>query len=177
MTTWHRLAACLLLGLALLTAALRLLPRAPPRPLPACRHPLALREGGRVRVLCLERASVSAEEVRALLGRRECGAARLAGAERLRAGQLLALEGCRLQPAPLPGTLRLLLGLRLDLNLADQADLEALPRIGPVLARRILEARRARAFGSVDELRRVKGIGPVMLARLRPLTCAADGCQ
>lgn len=60
-------------------------------------------------------------------------------------------------------------GGRLDLNRAGAAELEALPGVGPVLAARILEERRARGgFRTVDELMDVPGIGPVVIERLRP---------
>ena len=57
-----------------------------------------------------------------------------------------------------------------DLNRATAADLEALPGIGPVLAERIVASRaQAGPFASVDDLKRVRGIGPATTARLRPL--------
>ncbi len=57
-----------------------------------------------------------------------------------------------------------------DLNRASVAELDALPGIGPILARRIREHRdRHGPFGSVDELRAVPGIGPALLRRLRGL--------
>lgn len=59
--------------------------------------------------------------------------------------------------------------LVIDLNTATAADLEVLPRIGPALAQRIIEARdRAGGFTSLDELDAVKGIGPRTLEALRP---------
>jgi competence protein ComEA len=55
-----------------------------------------------------------------------------------------------------------------DLNSATEADLETLPGIGPVMAGRLLEFRRAHGrFRSVDELREVPGIGPAKFAALR----------
>ena len=55
-----------------------------------------------------------------------------------------------------------------DVNRAGPAELDALPGIGPVLARRIVEHRgRNGAFRSLEELRAVRGIGPSLLARLR----------
>jgi competence ComEA-like helix-hairpin-helix protein len=58
----------------------------------------------------------------------------------------------------------------LDLNRASQDDLERLPGIGPGLAARIVDSRARRGtFDSVDDLRRVRGIGDTTLARLRPL--------
>jgi competence ComEA-like helix-hairpin-helix protein len=57
----------------------------------------------------------------------------------------------------------------LDLNTATAAELEALPGVGPALARRIVESRqREGRFRSVAELDRVPGIGPSMLSRLAP---------
>lgn len=55
-----------------------------------------------------------------------------------------------------------------DLNAAGTMELEALPGIGPVLARRILEHRaRTGRFRTVEELRAVRGVGPRLLERLR----------
>lgn len=59
--------------------------------------------------------------------------------------------------------------LVIDLNTATAADLEVLPRIGPALAQRIIEARdRAGGFASLEDLDAVKGIGPRTLEALRP---------
>lgn len=56
----------------------------------------------------------------------------------------------------------------LDVNRATAAELEALPGIGPVLAARIVAHRDQQgAFGSVDDLQAVRGIGPSLLADLR----------
>ncbi len=55
-----------------------------------------------------------------------------------------------------------------DLNTADEAALEELPGIGPVLAARIVEWRQQNGqFTSVDELAEVSGIGDKMLQQLR----------
>ncbi|MHB1163831.1 MAG: ComEA family DNA-binding protein [Candidatus Nanopelagicales bacterium] len=60
-----------------------------------------------------------------------------------------------------------------DLNRSDQAALESLPGVGPVLAARILAWRAANgSFRSIDELGEVAGIGQATLARLRPLVRA-----
>jgi competence protein ComEA len=59
--------------------------------------------------------------------------------------------------------------LRVDLDVADSAALEALPGIGPALAARIVADRAARGpFGSLEGLERVKGIGPAVAGRLQP---------
>jgi competence protein ComEA len=56
-----------------------------------------------------------------------------------------------------------------NLNSADQATLESLPGVGPVLAQRILEWRSEHGrFTSVEELREVSGIGDKVFARLQP---------
>ena len=57
-------------------------------------------------------------------------------------------------------------GEPIDLNSAPASALELLPRIGPALAARIVEAR---PFSRVEEVTRVRGIGPRTLERLRPL--------
>ncbi|HEU4452157.1 MAG TPA: ComEA family DNA-binding protein [Longimicrobium sp.] len=55
-----------------------------------------------------------------------------------------------------------------DLNSASAGELEALPGVGPALARRIVEWRAANGrFRAPEDLDRVPGIGPAMLARLR----------
>jgi competence protein ComEA len=60
--------------------------------------------------------------------------------------------------------------LRMDLNRADRAQLLQLPGVGESLAKGILDYREAnKGFRKVDDLRRVGGIGPALLERLRPL--------
>ncbi|KQQ64642.1 ComEA family DNA-binding protein [Microbacterium sp. Leaf320] len=57
---------------------------------------------------------------------------------------------------------------RIDLNTADQAALETLPRIGPALAERIIAWRDENGrFQSVDDLLAVPGIGEKLLAGIR----------
>jgi competence protein ComEA len=57
---------------------------------------------------------------------------------------------------------------KLNVNTADQAQLEELPGIGPSLAGRILEFRQANGpFKNLGELDAVSGIGPAMLGNLR----------
>jgi competence ComEA-like helix-hairpin-helix protein len=58
----------------------------------------------------------------------------------------------------------------LDLNRATVDQLENLPGIGSVKAAAILEARDTRGgFQSMEELEEVRGIGPALVAKLRPL--------
>mgnify|MGYP002624332740 CR=1 FL=1 len=66
----------------------------------------------------------------------------------------------------------------IDVNSADLPDLCLLPGVGPGLAPRIIDARAAVGpFATVDDLTRVKGIGPKTLAKMRPFvtkTARAD---
>lgn len=56
----------------------------------------------------------------------------------------------------------------IDLNTADAATLEQLPRIGPALAERIIQWRDANGrFTVVEDILAVPGIGPKMLEALR----------
>jgi competence protein ComEA len=56
-----------------------------------------------------------------------------------------------------------------DLNSASEAELMALPGIGPARARAILAYRREKgSFAAVADLGRVSGFGPATLARLTP---------
>jgi competence protein ComEA len=58
----------------------------------------------------------------------------------------------------------------LDLNRATVVQLEALPGIGSSKAAAIVAAReQSGGFRSVDELEGVRGIGPALLEKLRPL--------
>ena len=59
---------------------------------------------------------------------------------------------------------------RVNLNTADAAELDTLPRIGPAMAQRIIEWRDANGrFTSVEDLLAVPGIGDKMLESLRDL--------
>ncbi len=55
--------------------------------------------------------------------------------------------------------------VRVSLNSASPEQLESLPGVGPVTARRIVAGR---PYARLEELVRVKGIGPKTLERLRP---------
>lgn len=57
----------------------------------------------------------------------------------------------------------------LNVNTASAHELEALPGIGPALAVRIVDDRTEHGpFKSIEDLDRVRGIGPKTLERLRP---------
>jgi competence protein ComEA len=59
--------------------------------------------------------------------------------------------------------------MRIDANVASKADLRAVPGIGPAIAERIVADRQAEGpFGGIEEIQRVKGIGPKRLELIRP---------
>jgi competence protein ComEA len=59
---------------------------------------------------------------------------------------------------------------RVNLNTATADELATLPRVGPVLAGRIVEMRARRGrFTSISELRDVQGIDRILLGQLRNL--------
>ena len=135
-----------------------------------CRHPLLIARGdGRpARLRCLPRRQVRLSSLLPpscshALGRRE-----------VQAGQrVLRRRGCSVGVEAMPAAWRLALGLRLDLNRASSDALRALPRVGAVIARRIVaRRRRCGPYASVDELIKVRGIGAATLRRLRPLVRA-----
>jgi competence protein ComEA len=58
---------------------------------------------------------------------------------------------------------------KIDVNHADWPELALVPDIGEQLARRIVENRRLNGpFRDLDDLRRVRGIGPRTLETMRP---------
>lgn len=54
-----------------------------------------------------------------------------------------------------------------DVNRAPVSELVTLPGVGPVLAERIVSARRERPFDRLDDLTRIPGVGPATVERLR----------
>jgi len=64
----------------------------------------------------------------------------------------------QVKKAPSPGSV-------LDLNTATEKELQSIKGIGPVLAERIIAVR---PYRTVDDLRKVKGIGPEKLKSIRP---------
>ncbi|TXK17151.1 ComEA family DNA-binding protein [Homoserinibacter sp. GY 40078] len=59
---------------------------------------------------------------------------------------------------------------RVDLNTADVAALDTLPRVGPAIAQRIIDWREQNGpFSSVDDLLAISGIGEKTVEALRPL--------
>ena len=82
-------------------------------------------------------------------------------------GELLLIGVTAAPPAggPAPGAAT---GGRVNINLATLAELDTLPGIGPALAQRIVDYRTAHGgFRSVDELRKVEGIGDAKFAEIK----------
>lgn len=79
------------------------------------------------------------------------------------AGQASSVRsGTADRAAPAPGN------GKVSINAADRGEFESLPGIGPVLAERIIEYRRANGpFRDVTELKKVNGIGEVKFDRIK----------
>ncbi len=76
---------------------------------------------------------------------------------------------CELTVAALPGAQRLALGVPIDVNAASESDLLAIRGIGPVRAGAIVADREENGpYESVEELARVRGIGPITVQRVAP---------
>jgi competence protein ComEA len=95
-------------------------------------------------------------------------------AERRRARPSRASGGARRgsrprEPAPASGADSAAVPvIPVDLDVATEAAIEGLPRIGPVLARRIIEDRETNGpFGSMEGFERVRGVGPAMARALQ----------
>jgi competence protein ComEA len=56
----------------------------------------------------------------------------------------------------------------IDVNVASVEELQRIPKVGPAMAAKIVTARAEKPFGSVDDLRRVSGIGVKTLDAIRP---------
>jgi predicted flap endonuclease-1-like 5' DNA nuclease len=63
------------------------------------------------------------------------------------------------------------LQIAVDINRADAAELASLPGIGPVIAARVIAGR---PYRGVDELERVRGIGPRTVEKLRARAMVTD---
>lgn len=61
---------------------------------------------------------------------------------------------------------------RININTANTAALDTIPGIGPTLAARIIEYRQKHnGFNDVNQLSDVDGIGPKILAKIKPYVC------
>lgn len=83
-------------------------------------------------------------------------------AERLSDGQMIFIGNVQ--------SMELSSDPRINLNLANESDLDSLPGVGPVMAGRIIAWRESnQRFHSIEELQEVPGIGPKVFANLKPL--------
>ena len=87
----------------------------------------------------------------------------------LMAAHWVQLSGWGTRPIEIDRIPRTPVGFRLDLNSANWVELSQLDGIGPTLARRIVSDREQNGgFARVEDLRRVHGIGPRTVDRLKP---------
>lgn len=102
----------------------------------------------------MDQAAVGALALVALVGMAVYWAAHGGGS-----GRLIEIDRAASHPAH----------FQLDINEAGWPELSVLPGVGETLARRIVESRAETGrFADVEDLRRVRGIGPRTLERIRP---------
>jgi len=124
---------------------------------PSCTAPVEVSQSWGTRLGCADEADLAA-------------CAQLEPGDRVSVGA----DGCRVERASMSASMRLLLGLPLDINRVTRQDLTLINGIGPKLASAIVATRRERGrFKRLDDLQDVLGIGPATLAHLRPLLSIA----
>jgi competence ComEA-like helix-hairpin-helix protein len=102
----------------------------------------------------------------------ECRRMPLEGGTEIRLGRVPGCEKYGCVVSPLPERCRYLLGMPLNVNRAEQAELELLPGIGPRLARSIVVVRASVGrFSSPGEFLRVPGIGVRLVERMQGRIC------
>lgn len=128
---------------------------------------------GAARALAAQRAAV--DSAAAVAATRKAAAAARKTAARAAQSKAQAPAQAGRQPKAEPKTQpkaqrRQEIRFPIDVNLATEAELQALPRVGPAMARRIIEYRETVGrFRSLEDLRHVRGIGPATLRVLDPL--------
>ncbi len=64
---------------------------------------------------------------------------------------------------------------RIDVNLADAALLQTLPKVGPTTAQRIIEYRETQGpFETIEQIQEVKGIGPATFEGIKDLIVVSE---
>jgi competence protein ComEA len=75
----------------------------------------------------------------------------------------------RISPGSLPAAYKVTLGIPLSLNTASETELEAIPHIGPSLARKIIDHRlRNGPFTAVEQIKSLPGVGNVRYVQIKP---------
>jgi len=75
----------------------------------------------------------------------------------------------RISPGSLPACYKVTLGIPLSLNTASETELEAIPHIGPSLARKIIHHRsRNGPFTAVEQIKPLPGVGNVRYVQIKP---------
>ncbi|MCB9778991.1 MAG: helix-hairpin-helix domain-containing protein [Alphaproteobacteria bacterium] len=88
-------------------------------------------------------------------------------------GTRVVVEGGAWRAEPMDE--QLVVGLPVDVNSASATALQAVPGVGESRARAIVAEREAHGpFRSVDDLERVRGIGPATVDALRPFVAAGQ---
>lgn len=78
-----------------------------------------------------------------------------------------ASRGVQITVEPMPASMRLLLGMQLDLNTATVDELLCIPRMKPETAQAIVERRKEKPWHSLEDLTELPGVGPKTVDRWR----------
>jgi len=148
------------------------------RPIPlVCNNPIGIQAFNRRFVHCLPITTQILEELANRISEDPvCQKKIQSEIYRLKSHESLIFEaGCNYSTQPMESAQLVTLGLRLELNRLSMTELRMLPRIGPTLAKRILDARAARgAFTALSELTTIEGIGPKTFKHLQTFLSVSE---